>query len=62
MIATLGVGGLIPPAAPVTLAAEQADELAQLLADLATLARTHDEQDLAERAAMFTRLLTDENR
>ena len=58
-IATLGVRPAVAPA-PVTLPAEQAGELARLLSDLAALARTHDERDLAERAVALTRLLTAE--
>ena len=57
-IATLGVAPAAAPV-PVTLPAEQAGELARLLADLGALALAH-EHDLAERAATFARLLTDD--
>lgn len=60
-IATTSGTAAAPPAAPrrVAFTANQARELAQLLNDLGALARVHDERDLAERAASFTRLLPD---
>jgi hypothetical protein len=57
--AIAGVGATPSVAAPVALTAGQAGQLARLLSALGALARTHDEDDLAEQVAAFARLLPD---